>query len=55
MSLQIICLFAEAKIRVSYPYKWSTEWQGPLPACEAAGGLTLRQTRRVVGCRVGHV
>lgn len=55
MSPQIVCLFAEAKIRVSYPYKWSAEWQGPLPACEAAGGPTPWQTRRVVGCRVGHV
>lgn len=55
MSPQIVCLFAEAKIRVGCPYKWSAEWQGPLPAREAAGGPTPRQTRRVVGCRVGHV
>lgn len=55
MSPQIVCLFAEAKIRVGCPYKWSTEWQGPLPAREAAGGPTPRHTRRVVGCRVGHV
>lgn len=39
MSPQIVCLFAEAKIRVG-PYKWSAEWQGPLPAREAAGGPT---------------